>query len=192
MHPVGSPAVIVVFVIGCLLLLAALLAGAIGGQRMRTANATRGRILIALVGVVLLAAPFVYRASHVAGGPATAVVVPPPSPPKPTNPLVVATAAIEKCPLGVAPAIPDAGTATREQMLAARRDFQAYDEVTKAYAKCVDDAIEQVGKQFPDATVALQEFATTAHNTAINQEQAVADELNAQLRAYKAKHPAEK
>jgi hypothetical protein len=189
----GSPVYLLVLVIGCLLLLVALLGGAIGGGRMRTANATRARIVIALVGVVLLAAPYLYRASHVAGGPAqSAAAPPPPPPPKPNNPLVVATAAIEKCPLGVAPTIPEAATATREQMLAARKEFQAYDEVTKAYAKCVDDAVEQVGKQFPDASATLQEFAATAHNTAINQEQAVADELNAQVRAYKAKHPAEK
>ena len=185
----GSSAVFLV--IGGLLLLVALLGAAVGGQRMRTVNATRVRILIALVGVLLLAAPFVYRASHVTGAPAQSVAVPPP-PAKPDNPLLVATAAIEKCPLGIAPTIPNAATATREQMLAARKDFQAYDEVTKGYAKCVDDAIEQVGKQFPDASATLQEFATTAHNTAINQEQAVADELNAQLRAYKAAHPAEK
>jgi hypothetical protein len=192
MPPAGSPVYSLVLIIGCLLLLVALLGGAIGGGRMRTVNATRVRILIALVGVALLAAPFLYRASHVAGRAPPAAAPPPPAPPKPNNPLVVATAAIEKCPLGVAPTIPDAATATREQMLAARKDFQAYDEITKAYAKCVDDAVEQVGKQFPDASGTLQEFATTAHNTAINQEQAVADELNAQLRAYKAKHPAEK
>ena len=186
---IGSSAVF--FVIGALLLLVALLGAAIGGERMRTTNATRVRILIALIGAVLLAAPFVYRASHVSGGTAQVVAVPP-TPVKPSNPLVAATAAIEKCALGVAPAIPDAATATREQMLAASKDFQAYDQVTKAYTKCVDDAIDQVVKEFPDATVSLQEFATTAHNTAINQEQAVADQLNGQVRAYKAAHPGEK
>jgi len=185
----GSSAVILI--IGCLLLLVALLGAAVGGERLRTANATRVRILVALIGVVLVAAPFVYRASHLPGEPAQSVATPPSPPAKPDNPLLVATAAIEKCPLGSAPTIPDAATATREQMLAARAAFQTYDAATKAYAKCVDDAIEQVGKQFPDATTALQEFATTAHNTAINQEQAVANDLNAQLRAYKAKHPTE-
>jgi hypothetical protein len=179
---------LVFLVIGCLLLLAALLGAAVGGERMRTVNATRVRILIALVGVVLVAAPFLYRAGHAGGTPAQSVT----APPKPTNPLQAATAAIEKCPLGVAPVIPAAATATREQMLAARKEFQAYDEVTKAYAGCVDRAVEEVGKQFPDASVVLQEFAITAHNTAINQEQAVADELNAQLRAYMAAHPGEK
>jgi len=194
MPPAGYS--LVLLVIGCLLVLVALLGGAIGGNRMRSANATRVRILIALVGVVLAASPYLYRASHVSREPAAAAAAPPPAPPKPDNPMQVATAAIEKCSLGTAPAVPDARTATLEQMEAARTAFQAYDSTTKAYAQCVDDALDQVLKQFPDAAPEMQNslkmLALMAHNTAIEQEQAVANQLNAQVRAFTSKHPAKK
>jgi hypothetical protein len=108
----------------------------------------------------------------------------------------VVTAAIEKCSLGTAPAIPDAATASLEQMEAARTAFQAYDATTTAYEKCVDDAVNDTLRQFPDASsvvqAAMRTLANVAHDTAINQEQAVADQFNAQVRAFKAKHPAKK
>ncbi|HEY7295153.1 MAG TPA: hypothetical protein VH916_08925, partial [Dehalococcoidia bacterium] len=75
---------VVFLAIGCLLVLVALLAAAVGGNRMRSANATRVRILIALVGVVLAASPYLYRASHASHEPvAAAAAAPPPAPPKP-------------------------------------------------------------------------------------------------------------
>jgi hypothetical protein len=186
---------LVFLVIGCLLILVALLGAAIGGDRLRTPNATRVRVLIALVGVVLAASPYLYRLGHVAAdsAPAAAAAAPPATPPQSDNPIEVATAAIEKCPLGSPPDIPDAATATLQQMEAARGAFQAYDAATNAHSKCVDDAIDQVLKQFPQASdevqASLKVLGLEAHNTAISQEQRVADELNAQVRAYKAKHP---
>jgi hypothetical protein len=81
-------------------------------------------------------------------------------------------------------------------MEAARAAFVAYDTTTKTYVQCVDEAVDQAIKQFPDASTAVQDsvkmLGDMAHNTAINQEQAVADQLNAQVRAFKAKHPANK
>jgi len=187
---------VVFLVIGGLLVLIALLGGAIGGNRMRSPNATRVRILIALVGLVLAASPYLYRASHLGHEPAAAVAAPAPKPVVPQDPMQVATAAIEKCSLGTAPAVPDAATASLEQMEAARTAFQAYDATTTAYEKCVDDAVNETLRQFPDASSAVQDsvrtLATVAHNTAINQEQAVADQFNAQVRAFRAKHPAKK
>lgn len=191
MPPAGSA--LVFLVIGCLLILVALLAATVGGDRLRTANATRVRVLIALVGVVLAASPYLYRLGHVAGDSAAVATTPPPTPPPPHNPLEVATAAIEKCPLGSEPDIPDAATATLQQMEAARVAFQAYDAATNAHSQCVDDAIDQVLKQFPQASSEVQTsvkvLGLEAHNTAISQEQRVADQLNTQVRAFKAKHP---
>ena len=191
MPPAGSA--LVFLVIGCLLILVALLGAAVGGDRLRTANATRVRVLIALVGVVLAASPYLYRLGHVAGDSAAVAAAPPPTPPQPHNPLEVATAAIEKCSLGSEPDIPDAATATLQQMEAARAAFQAYDAATNAHSKCVDDAIDQVLKQFPQASSEVQTsvkvLGLEAHNTAISQEQRVADQLNTQVRAFRAKHP---
>ena len=68
-----------------------------------------------------------------------------------------------------------------------------FDAATNSYTHCVDATIERIASQHPGASHddlhSLKEFGTVAHNTAIDQETAVADQLNAQVRSYKAKHP---
>ena len=70
----------------------------------------------------------------------------------------------------------------------------AYDAATNAYVKCVDAAVEHIAQQSsgtaaPSDLQALKVFGVRAHNTAIDQEQAVVDQFNGQVRTYKAKHP---
>jgi len=60
--------------------------------------------------------------------------------------------------------------------------------------QCVDTAIERIARQYagvasPADLKSLKAFGLGAHDTAIDQEQAVADQLNAQIRTYRAKHP---
>jgi hypothetical protein len=105
-----------------------------------------------------------------------------------------ASAVLQDCPRAVPPSIPDAARASAAEMAAARAVFQDYDKATNAYVRCVDEAIQRIRTQY--AAVAslaeldtLKAFEVGAHNTAINQEQAVADQFNAQVRAYRAKHP---
>ncbi len=79
-------------------------------------------------------------------------------------------------------------------MAAARTAFQAYDTATNSYAHCVDTTVERIARQYAavasqDELRSLREFGLGAHDTAIDQEQAVADQFNAQVRLYKAKHP---
>jgi hypothetical protein len=110
------------------------------------------------------------------------------------DPVQTAISALQGCATAARPpAAPDGAKATREQMFAARSAFQQYDAANNAYIKCVDETIERVQKQFPDAEAAelatLKTLQTGAHNTAIDQEQAAADQLNAQVRAFKAQHP---
>ena len=105
-----------------------------------------------------------------------------------------ASSALQDCARATAPSVPDGATASREQMTAARSDFQAYDQATNSYVQCVDAAIERVARQYagvdsPAELKSLQAFGRGAHDTAIDQEQAVADQLNAQIRTYRAKHP---
>lgn len=109
---------------------------------------------------------------------------------------VVATAsnAITSCPDTTPPSLPDGATATLAQMNAARAAFEAYDQATNAYAKCVDDTVARIAQgRSSDSSAAdldrLQDFGTRAHNVAIDKEQALADQFNKQIRAYKAKHP---
>jgi hypothetical protein len=114
---------------------------------------------------------------------------------RPTIDLIgTASIALQACTLPSPPAAPDGATASLNQMLAARNEFQAYDAATNAYLSCVDATVERVAKQ--SASVAakadldsLHMFGVRAHNTAIDQEQAYVDQFNVQVRSYKAKHP---
>lgn len=113
--------------------------------------------------------------------------------PSPVDLVDVASAELRACPRATAPTVPDGTTASREEMAAATAAFKSFDTATNSYAHCVDVTIERIASQHPDASQddlhSLQEFGKVAHNTAIDQETAVADQLNAQVRSYKAKHP---
>jgi hypothetical protein len=104
-----------------------------------------------------------------------------------------ASAALQACPRPTAPTVPDGTTASREEMVAATAAFKFFDAATNSYTHCVDATIERIASQHPDASRddlhSLKEFGTVAHNTAIDQETALADQLNEQVRSYKAKHP---
>lgn len=108
--------------------------------------------------------------------------------------VALASLRLAACPLAAAPQVPDGSTASREQMSAARTAFQNYDAATNGYAKCVDSAVQRLagelkGKASTDEVQRLEQFGRSARNTAIDQEQAVADRLNGQIRAFKARQP---
>ncbi len=182
---------------GAVLLLAALFAVTVLGSAARSPAALAIRALAGLAGAALLffgAQP--YFSTPRAVPPTSLAPAPVSSPPTtslPGEPGRAATAALEDCALPSAPEIPDGSKAKREEMVAARAAFVEYDKATNAYAACVDAAIDRISKQFPDATdvdkQTLRVLGTGAHNTAIDQEQAVADRMNAQVREFKAKHP---
>ena len=118
----------------------------------------------------------------------------PASPPAPSVDLVqLATSALQECPESTAPTIPDGTKASPAQMSAAHAAFQAYDTATNNYTKCIDAAVDRIAAQYKDRASpgdlqSLEAFGTKAHNTAIDQEQAVADQFNTQVRAFKARH----
>lgn len=124
-----------------------------------------------------------------------ASAAPPPSPPPVSVDLVqVASSALQDCPEPTAPTVPDGSKASSAQMMAAHAAFQTYDAATNNYTKCVDAAVDRISAQYKgtasDTDIqSLQAFGSRAHNTAIDQEQAVADQFNTQLRAFKGKHP---
>jgi hypothetical protein len=114
--------------------------------------------------------------------------------PTPTEIVQDASTALNDCPTPSAPQLPDGSKATLAQMNEARQTFQAYDAATNTYTRCVDDVVERVAKQHGTSTAAaslnsLRAFGVRAHNAAIDAEQSVAEQLNAQVRAYNAKHP---
>ena len=99
---------------------------------------------------------------------------------------------LESCPTPTAPRLPDNSRASLDEMRAARIAFAAYDTATTAYTQCVDSAVAQTAKQYAgvasaDDLQALDAFGRRVHNSAIDQEQAIVDQFNAQVRTYKEK-----
>src|SRR5215472_11117625 len=178
--------------LGALLLLIALLAP----RRQRAAGSRETKawsVAAAVAGAALLGWGLISALGPRSPSRAAAAPVSTPAP-SPVDLVEVASAALRACPRAEAPAVPDGATASREQMAAATAAFKSFDSATNSYAHCVDVTIERIAHQYAggasqDDLRALKEFGTVAHNTAIDQENAVADQLNAQIRTYKAKHP---
>jgi hypothetical protein len=180
-------------VLAALLLLAAVLGGRIFGA-LRSRGGTYLRVAAAVAGVALIIGALAsYMGSQRHPQPQLAAA--PSAPLPPTIDLVgTASSALAECPVATAPSVPDGATASLKEMTAARTAFQAYDGATNSYLHCVDSAIDRIAKQFAnvasqDDLHSLQTFGVRAHDTAVDQEQAVADQFNSQIRTYKAKHP---
>ena len=178
--------------LGTLLLIIALLAA----RRRRAAGSgstTTWSVAAAVAGAALLGWGLISALGPRSPSRAAAAPVSTPAP-SPVDLVEVASAALRACPRAEAPAVPDGATASREQMAAATAAFKSFDSATNSYAHCVDVTIERIANQYAgtasqDDLHALKEFGTVAHNTAIDQEHAVADQLNTQIRTYKAQHP---
>jgi hypothetical protein len=165
--------------------------------RFRTPAVVRVMVALAGVGLVLWAAtPWLIRPE-----PPPVPAPAPPAPPVASSAAAPATvdlaqsinAAIRTCPPTTEPDMPDGARASREQMVEATSAFKAYDTATVAYTHCVDAAVERLAGQYAGVASAadiqnLKAFGISAHNTAVDQEQALADRLNEQVRIYKGKH----
>jgi hypothetical protein len=188
------------FSCGAILLLAALFIGRLAPdpRATRVRRALRGALAVG--GILLIAwTALPYLSRH--GSPrttASTAAAPADAKTDTTGPQIdavaLASAQLAACPLATAPPVPEGSTASREQMSAARIAFQNYDAATNAYAKCVDSAVQRLagelkGKASAEELQRLEQFGMSAHNTAIDQEQALADRLNSQIRAFKARHP---
>jgi hypothetical protein len=182
-------------VLAVLLLLAALLGARIFGSALRTRGGIYFRIAAAVAGAALIVwAVASYSGSQRQPPPAVAATSALPLPPSAVDLVGAASSAVAACPLATAPSVPDGATASLKDMTTARTAFQAFDAATNSYLHCVDSAIDRIAKQFAagasqDDLHSLQAFGARAHDTAIDQEQAVADQFNSQIRTYKAKHP---
>jgi len=98
----------------------------------------------------------------------------------------------------VAPAhdikVPDGSKATLEEPLAARQAVKEYNTALEAFNSCLsleqDAAIAARGKNVTNEERKLiNDDYTQRYNAELTKLQAVADQLNAQIRAYKAAHP---
>jgi hypothetical protein len=179
--------------VGVALLLFALLAPRLLKASLRNRGGSSVRAAMAVVGAALLAWGSI---SLVRSRPAAQAAIAAPSSRTltPVDLVDVASVALQSCPRATPPAVPDGASASGETMVAARSAFQAYDSATNSYLKCVDTTIDGIARQYANVALqddlrALREFGLSAHNTAIDQEGAIADQFNAQIRTYRAKHP---
>jgi hypothetical protein len=183
-----------VFAAGVILVVTAalggrVLAGAGGRPLLRTLRAG-----LAVGGIVLMAwtaLPYLARQAAPRTTPAPTMAAS--ADVSPADLMAQASSQLAACPIATAPTVPDGATATLEQMRAARAAFQSYDAATNTYVRCVDSTVDRLNRQFKgvesDAQKRLQTLGTSAHNTAIDQEQALADRFNTQIRTFKGRHP---
>jgi len=186
---------IALLVLGAVLLIAAVFAGqifrrALGARALAAARAALGVAGAAVIGWTIWSSQWATHPKPVAVA-ASALA----SPDERRIDLIgPASSTLADCPVATAPPLPDGATATLKQMTEARAAFKAFDAATNNYTQCVDEMVVRVAEHAPPSTSkadlqALSTFATSAHNTAVDQEQAFADQFNAQVRAYNAKHP---
>lgn len=89
---------------------------------------------------------------------------------------------VAHCPSGAAPALPDGGSATLDEMQAAQAAIRQFITVSEAYIDCVSDVID--AGSLDD----LQEVAAVSlHNETVTQMEQAAEAFNAELRKYRAR-----
>ncbi len=92
--------------------------------------------------------------------------------------------------------IPDGNTATKEEMLEAKKAVTQYNKDVNAYVSCIklehEAVVTKVGdKPTPEqkADMArMEEVEIQKNNAAVDQLQSIADRFNEQVRIFKAKH----
>jgi len=91
---------------------------------------------------------------------------------------------------------PDGNTATKEEMIAAKHDFDRYNGEMTAYLDCLnlemDAAPKDQSKMTPDEKKKANQQANILvqkHNAAVDELQAVVGRFNEQVKAFKAKNP---
>jgi hypothetical protein len=88
--------------------------------------------------------------------------------------------------------IPDGGTSTLEQMLAGQRAVKAFDAAITEYQSCLENEHNAALAANPDLTDEQKKeranILTQKMNAAVDEAQALADRLNAQIRVYREKN----
>jgi hypothetical protein len=91
--------------------------------------------------------------------------------------------------------IPDGATATLAEMVAAQKAVKQFDEQINAYTACIklEESAQLKGdKLTADQKKAIEAQQAQKNNAAVDQDQAIADRFNEQIRIFKAKSAASK
>lgn len=104
--------------------------------------------------------------------------------------LLSATSAMADCTYPQPPsAMPDANTASKDQMLTAAAQFKQYNTDVDAYVACLDQETEAKVKAASGigAIMQIKALQEKKKNTAMDERQAKIDEFNKQIRIFKSK-----
>jgi hypothetical protein len=89
--------------------------------------------------------------------------------------------------------MPDGNTASKDEMIAAKKIVVQYNTDMAAYLECLDTEFNAKLASMPKATdkekADMQKKQDEKHDAAVNELQTVTDGFNEQLRTYKAKNP---
>jgi hypothetical protein len=109
---------------------------------------------------------------------------------------LVASPVHAACTYPTAPAkIPDGATATLAEMVAAQKAVKQFDEQINAYTACIkleEDAQLKGDKLTAEQKKAIEAQQAQKNNAAVDEDQALADRFNEQIRIFKAKTAAPK
>jgi hypothetical protein len=87
--------------------------------------------------------------------------------------------------------IPDGATATLAEMVAAQKAVKSFDELINAYTACIkleeDTQLKAGDKLTAEQKKTIEQQQALKNNAAVDEDQAVADRLNEQIRIFKAK-----
>lgn len=86
--------------------------------------------------------------------------------------------------------VPDGKTATYEEMAAAQKAVQQFNEDINSYNACLDmemSAVEQSGQFDENRLTEMRAIQAKKNNAAVDEVQAIADEFNEQLRIFKSR-----
>ena len=109
----------------------------------------------------------------------------------------LAAAQVNACDYPAKPGkLPDGNSASKDEMLAAKKLVTTYTDEMKAYLDCLDkDTTEKIAAM-PNATdkekADVQKKTDQKHDAAVTEMMSVTDGFNEQIRAWKAKSAAEK
>ena len=90
-----------------------------------------------------------------------------------------------ECEREAAPDLPDGASATMEEMVAGQGAVKAYVASSNSYLECMDAEMAAIPEEETDARVAALE----SYNAAVDEQAAVAEGFNEQIRAFKAANP---
>lgn len=105
------------------------------------------------------------------------------------GPAAYAACSYPKAPTG----LPDGNTATTEEMVAGQAAVKQYMADMDVYMKCLDDEAPAASAPLTDdqkkEQAKLEAIRAQKHNAAVTEMEQVADQFNAQIRAFRAKNP---